>query len=214
MATRPVSPAGGVDAVVYDLTNDITKIYVPYTPIDDKEAVMLLTLPTADNGTDSALDSDQGYWATAIERIEPVTGYRYFEVKGDFSGYADGIIVGYGYDLDVTLPKFYLQTDQGADFTASLTISRVKLSAGRTGAIRFKVRPIGSNEWRDVQHTTDGDIYQGDTNPVVQNRVFTLPIHQRNTNFELKVTSDLPYPVSLVSMTWEGNYSDKYYRRS
>jgi len=214
MATRPVSPAGGVDAVVYDLTNDITKIYVPYTPIDDKEAVMLLTLPTADNGTDAALDSDQGYWATAIERIEPVTGYRYFEVKGDFSGYADGIVVGYGYDLDVTLPKFYLQTDQGADFTASLTISRIKLSVGRTGAIRFKVKPIGSNEWRDVQHTTDGDIYQGDTNPVVQNRVFTLPIHQRNTNFELKVTSDLPYPVSLVSMTWEGNYSDKYYRRS
>ena len=90
----------------------------------------------------------------------------------------------------------------------------IKLSVGRTGAIRFKVRPIGSNEWRDVQHTTDSDIYQGDTNPVVQNRVFTLPIHQRNTNFELKVTSDLPYPVSLVSMTWEGNYSDKYYRRS
>ena len=215
MATRPVSPdEGNVDAVVYDSTNDITKIYVPYTPIDDKDAVMLLTVPTADKGTDAALDSDQGYWAKAIERIEPVTNFHYFEVKGDFTNYADGIVVGYGYDLEAELPKFYLRTEQGADYTASLTIARIKMSVGRTGAIRFKLKPTGSNEWKDVQHTADSDIYTGDTNPVVQERVFTLPIHQRNTNFELKVTSDFPYPVSLVSMMWEGNYSNKYYRRS
>ncbi len=214
MATRPVSPAIGVDAVVYDSTNDITKVYVPYTPIDDKDAVMLLTVPTADKGTDAALDSDQGYWAKAIERIEPSTNYHYFEVKGDFTDYEDGIVVGYGYDLEAELPKFYLRREQGADYTASLTIARVKMSVGRTGAIRFKLKPTGSNEWKDVQHTADGDIYAGDTNPVVQERVFTLPIHQRNTNFDLKVTSDFPYPVSLVSMMWEGNYSNKYYRRS
>ena len=45
MATRPVSPAVGVDAVVYDTTNDLTKIYVPYTPIDEKQALMLLSVP-------------------------------------------------------------------------------------------------------------------------------------------------------------------------
>ena len=214
MATRPVSPAVGVDAVVYDSTNDITKIYVPYTPIDDKDAVMLLTVPTADDGTDAELDSDQGYWSTAIERIEQSTNYRYFEVKGNFTGYADGIVVGYSYDLEATLPKFYLQRENGADYTAVLTVARVKLSAGRTGAIRFKLKPTGCNEWKTVQHTADANTYDGDTNPVVQERVFTLPIHQRNTNFELKVTSDFPYPVSLVSMMWEGNYSTKYYRRA
>ena len=215
MATRPVSPdAGNVDAVVYDSTNDITKIYVPYTPIDDKDAVMLLTVPTADKDTDAALDSDQGYWAKAIERIEDTTNYHYFEVKGNFTAYADGIVVGYGYDLEAELPKFYLRTDQGADYTASLTVARVKLSVGRTGAIRFKLKPTGSNEWKTVQHTAEAGTYSSDTNPVVQDQVFTLPIHQRNTNFELKVTSDFPYPVSLVSMMWEGNYSNKYYRRS
>ena len=214
MATRPVKPHASVDAVVYDSTNDITKVYVPYTPIDDKDAVMLLTVPTADDGTAAELDSDQGYWSTAIERIEPSTNYRYFEVKGNFTGYADGIVVGYGYDLEAVLPKFYLRREQGADYTASLTIARVKMSVGRTGALRFKLKPTGSNEWKDVQHTAETNNYNGDTNPVVQERVFTLPIHQRNTNFELKVTSDFPYPVSLVSMMWEGNYSNKYYRRS
>ena len=215
MATRPVSPAGGVDAVVYDSTNDLTKIYVPYTPIDDKNAVMLLTVPSADDGTDAELDSDQGYWAEAIERIEDSTNYHYFEVKGDFTDYEDGIVVGYGYDLEVTLPKFYYQRQgSGADYTASLTVARVKLSVGRTGAIQFKLKAEGSSEWKDVQHTAEGDRYLGDTNPIVQERVFTLPIHQRNTNFELKVTSDFPYPVSLVSMMWEGNYSQRFYRRA
>lgn len=214
MATRPVAPDDDTDAVVYDSTNDITKIYVPYTPIDDKDAVMLLTVPTADKDTDAALDSDQGYWAKAIERIEDTTNYHYFEVKGKFTDYADGIVVGYGYDLEAELPKFYLRTDQGADYTASLTVARVKLSVGRTGAIRFKLKPTGSNEWKTVQHTAEAGTYSSDTNPVVQEQVFTLPIHQRNTNFELKVTSDFPYPVSLVSMMWEGNYSNKYYRRS
>lgn len=215
MATRPVKPISSVDAVVYDEPNDITKIYVPYTPIDNKEAVMLLTVPTADKDTDAEIDSDQGYWAKAIERIEPTTNYRYFEVKGNFTDYADGIVVGYGYDLDVTLPKFYFQRQgAGADYTASLTINKVRLSAGRTGAIRFKLKPTGSNEWKDVQHTIEAGVYKGDTNPVVNEQVFALPIHQRNTNFELKVTSDFPYPVSLVSMMWEGYYSPRFHRRS
>ena len=215
MATRPVKPAVNVDAVVYDVTNDITKIYVPYTPIADKEAVMLLTVPTADVGTTAVIDSDQGYYATAIERTEIGTGYRYFEVNGDFSGYADGIVVGYTYNFEVVLPKFYFRRDaKTTDYTATLTISRTKFSIGRTGAITFKLKSTGSNQWRDVQHTAEADYYSGDTNPVVSERVFTIPIHQRNTNFELKVTSNLPYPVSLVSMMWEGNYSPRFYKRA
>ena len=215
MATRPVKPHSSVDAVVYDSTNDITKIYVPYTPIEDKEAAMLLTIPTADYNTDSEIDSDQGYWAVATERTELGTGYRYFEVKGDFSGYADGIIVGYNYDLEVTLPKFYFRQNESiTDYTASLIINKVRLSVGRTGAIEFKLKAEGSSEWKNVQHTAQFNTYSGDTNPVVSERLFSLPVHQRNTNFELKVTSNFPYPVSLVSMMWEGNYSPRFYRRA
>ena len=215
MATRPVKPHASVEAVVYDETNDITKIYVPYTPINDKKAVMYLAVPTADVGTASVIDSDEGYYTAALERTETGTNYRYFEVKGKFTDYADGIIVGYGYDFEVELPKMYYrpQTNE-TDFTATLTISRVKFSVGRTGSVRFKVKADGSNEWKPVEHTTDGDRYSADTNPVKSERQFIVPIHQRNTNFELKVTSDFPYPVSLVSMMWEGNYSPRFYRRA
>ena len=214
MAVRPISPTSGVNAVVYDTTNDITKIYVPYTPIDSKQAIMFLSVPQADVGTSSVIDSDAGYYATAEERTETNTNYRYFEVKGDFTSYADGIVVGYGYDFEVTLPKLYYRPEATTtDFTAALTISRVKFSVGRTGAVRFKIKADGSNEWKNVEHTTDGDRYSADSNPVQTERQFIVPIHQRNTNFELKVTSDFPYPVSLVSMMWEGIYSPRFYRR-
>jgi len=214
-ATRPVKPDPAVDAVVYDETNDITKIYVPFTPIQDKEGAMLLTVPTADSGTDDELASDQGYWAAATERTEIGTGFRYFEVKGDFSGYADGIVVGYNYDFEATLPKFYFRRNEvTTDYTATLTISRVKFSIGKTGAVTFKIKATGANDWSNIQHTAEADYYSGDTNPVVSERVFTVPVHRRNTNFELKVTSNYPYPVSLVSMMWEGNYSPRFYRRT
>ena len=215
MFTRPVEPAVGVDAVVYDATNDVTKIYVPFTPFQQREAAMLLTKPQADlNNAEALLDADAGYWSAATERTEVSTGYKYFEVKGNFLPYADGIVVGYNYNFDVTLPKFYFRRDQTTtDFIATLTISRVKFSVGRTGAIRFQVKPTGSSEWRDVQHVADADYYSSDSNPVKPEHIFTIPIHQRNTNFELKVTSNFPYPVSLVSMMWEGNYSPRLYRR-
>lgn len=216
MATRPVSPAVGVNAVVYDVTLNRTKIYVPYTPFANTKAAVLLTVPVADVDTPLAkLESDAGYWAEVVERTEPVTGYRYFEVQGDLTEYADGIVIGYNYDLEVTLPKFYYRRDEATtDFTATLTISRVKFSVGRTGAVTFKIKAVGSNEWVDVQHVADADYYNADSNPVQSEKKFIVPIHQRNTNFELKVTSNFPYPVSLVSMMWEGNYSQRYYRRA
>ena len=216
MATRPVSPdPGTVNAVVYDSVNDLTKIYVPFTPFEQTEAMMLLTVPTADDGTDAEIDADAGYYATAYERTESGTNYRYFEVKGNFTSYADGIVVGYPYDFEATLPRFYFRRDQNTtDFTAALTVSRAKFSVGRTGAVTFKLKATGSNEWRNVQHTADADYYSADSSPVKSERQFIVPIHQRNTNFELKVTSNFPYPVSLVSMMWEGNYTPRFYRRA
>jgi len=214
-AELTVTAASG-PAVVYDSANDVTKIYTPYTAISQREAAMLLTKPIADiNNPTALLEADAGYWAAAAERTEAGTGFSYFEVKGNFLPYADGIVVGYPYDLDVTLPKFYFRRKENeTDFTATLTISRVKFSVGRTGAVRFKLKSGGSNEWLDVQHVADADYYSADSNPVKPEKRFIVPIHQRNTNFELKVTSNFPYPVSLVSMVWEGNYSPRFYRRA
>lgn len=215
MATRPVKPHASVNAVVYDTTNNVTKIYIPYTPFQQKEAIMLLCVPEADVGTAAAVEADAGLYLAATERTEIGTGYRYFEVKGDYTSYADGIVVGYGYDFEATMPKFYFKRDATtSDYTATLTISRVTFSVGRTGPVLFKIKAGGSDEWKNVEYVNDANTYLADSSPVTSEHQFTIPIHQRNTNFELKVTSNFPFPVSLVSMTWEGNYSPRFYRRA
>ena len=199
---RPEKLSGG-DAVVYDLANDITKIYVPFTPFDLTQGVMLIAKP----------GQEEGYYLKGIPRLDGTD--HYFEVQKDQSDLADSIVVGYNYDFEVTLPKFYFRRDATTtDYTAALTIARVKLSANRNGALTFKTKLNSSKQWTIVKEVTTFESYPASTNPVKPEYLFTIPIHQRNINFELKVTSDFPYPVSLVSMMWEGNYSPRFYKRT
>ena len=78
----------------------------------------------------------------------------------------------------------------------------------------FKVKAMGRDEWEDIQHITDANYYEADTDPIRAEQQFTVPINQRNKYFQLKVTSELPFPVSLVSMMWEGQYTPRFYGRS
>jgi len=201
-ACRPEHTGGGT-AVSYDAANDVTKIYVPFTVITEKHSTVLIGKPGSEEGT--ALKGTPKYDGSLY----------YFEVQKDQTNLANGIIVGYPYDFELTLPKFYFRRDATTtDYTAPLTISRIKLSANRNGALTFKTKLNSSKEWTIVKDVTIADEYLASSNPVKPEYIFTVPIHQRNTNFELKVTSNFPYPVSLVSMMWEGMYSPRFYRRS
>ena len=56
-------------------------------------------------------------------------------------------------------------------------------------------------------------MYEYDRVPIEDSVVFNVPILQRNTGYELQISSDTPYIVSMSSAQWEGKYSDKNYRR-
>jgi len=73
---------------------------------------------------------------------------------------------------------------------------------------------ITTDTWYDVQPVQEANEYLADDVPLTEEHVFTLPIHQRTANFDLRVFSNSPFPVSLNSMMWEGNYSPRYYRRT
>jgi hypothetical protein len=211
--------------VTYDEVTNKTTFTVGYKHVEGKEPIMVWVpnsqgpIPMEDIFALAGVydyrphnDAEQapGYW-TPID----VDGDN-FSMRGDWTEYKDNIIVGYKFDYEVELPKVYYDRSgdgTATDYTASLTVGRVKFSVGKTGAVTFKLKAKGSDEWVDIQHVTDADYYEANGSPVVEERQFTVPIHQRNMNFNLKVTSDLPYPVSLVSMMWEGNYSPRFYRR-
>jgi hypothetical protein len=87
--------------------------------------------------------------------------------------------------------------------------------------IRFSSAPLAGSkiviyldEWYELQPVTSANTYIADDVPLNESTVFTLPIHQRSKNFTLRVFNDSPFPVSLNSMMWEGNYSPRFYRRT
>ena len=202
MAARPKHPTGAT-AVVYDSSTDTTSIYTPFTPIENKQAKALVGDP----------NSEAGFSFKLTPKVDG-SNRHYFEADKDVSDLADGIIIGYDYDFEVTLPKFYFRRNpQTTDFTGNLTISRVKVSAGRSGIVNFKTKLNGSKEWTVVRETLPTGEYKAGSEPIDQEQQFVVPIHQRNMNFEFKITSSEPYPVSLVSLMWEGNYTPKNYRR-
>ena len=208
--------------------NKETKFYTRFPLLEDKKPQMILTLPVSGGFAAStqldyirslqplprSTDDDPGYWVECEQGTD--SNGSYFKVKGDFTGYPNGIQLGYAYDYEVILPKFYYKNpsrEGSADYTASLIINRIKFAVGLTGAVTFKIKAMGSNEWVDIQHVTDADYYEADTDPIQPERQFTVPINQRNKYFQLKVTSDLPFPVSLISMMWEGQYTPRFYQR-
>ncbi len=73
---------------------------------------------------------------------------------------------------------------------------------------------ITTDTWYDVQPTQDAGQYLADDVPLEEESVFIVPIHQRSENFNMRVFSNSPFPVSLSSMMWEGQYSPRYYRRT
>ena len=192
------------------------------------EAKSLLDLPKLRNNIQvpyAALE-DEGYYAFP-NRLEPKNdGGTYLVFEGDWlEAYGpDDVVAGLIFNFEVELPRTYYKldpADRTSDYTATTTISRYKVAAGLTGAMTFKViahgrdawGPVYPNEWEDIESIYNADHYRANEAPITEEHLFDIPIHQRSEHFKFKIFSDLPYPTTLISMMWEGNYSPKYYKR-
>ena len=60
----------------------------------------------------------------------------------------------------------------------------------------------------------EADYYTADDVSITNENISTFPINQRNTSVDLSVFSNTPFPISLSSMTWEGQYSPRYIKRA
>ena len=99
-------------------------------------------------------------------------------------------------------------------FTAGNVPMGAVAASGTTIAKPAETVVITTDTWYDTQPVKIAGGYLLDDVPLKETSVFTVPIHQRPENFELRVFSNSPFPISLTSMTWEGQYSPRYYRRT
>lgn len=196
--TPPTAPS-------YSISTDTTKVYLP-TYFNTSKVIRYVvgTLKAGGSGTQS------GY--TNVATLASDGGGTYFNIPGDAS--LNYIYVGYEYNMEVALPRYYYSMgQQGVDFTAVTTTSRMAFYTGLGGDIYFSIKDRSRPEWSSIGGAQTADFYSANTSPFRDAYVYKVPIYQRPDNYTMKVTSNTPFPVSLVSMQWEGQYSPGFYRR-
>jgi hypothetical protein len=186
--------------------NGVTKVYIP-TGYNLTKAMRYIV------GVDTNPANPKYSGLTNAITVLTDGGGSFFEIPGNVvSKY---IYLGYPYTMELTLPRYlYSNGDLGYDFTGYTTTARMVFYAGLGGTISFQLKDNARFEWTDVSGVRVADVYAADTSPFREHFIYKVPVYQRPDNYTMKVISDNPFPVSLVAMQWEGQYSAGFYRRS
>ena len=136
-------------------------------------------------------------------------------LPGNWSGVT--LTIGYIYPYEVKLPTIYPTRAQGsasaADVNASLVLHRVKFHFGKIGLYETTLERVGKNDYTEIYESTELDEYDASDAPYLEEFIKTVPVYEKNTNVEITLKSSHPAPATLRSLSWEGDYSPKYYKR-
>ena len=180
-----------------------TRLYIPFEIISG-----LTPIAVQDAASGSTFS---GFFQTCTTGTDG-TG-NYFAIPGkDLSGL--DWLVGYKLEFKVDMPYLYYTNNTQRDITAYLSIHRLRFALGLSGQCDFKVTPVNQTQTTYEATTVVSNSYKYDKVPIDDRVLFSVPVMQRNTGYDLQIFSDNPYIVSLSSATWEGNYSPKYYQRN
>ena len=139
-------------SVTYDTAGNFSKCFIPYNDATNLTPVIVIKGTTA---TGQFIES--GFTISPERVVE--SGNTYFKVPfKNLTSIASDVIVGYKYDFDIILPKTYYKVDDEmtrSDFTANLTIARMKFAVGLSGLMSFKLKSKGIRQGKK-ENTGDG----------------------------------------------------------
>ena len=125
---------------------------------------------------------------------------------------------GYLYDYQVDFPRIYASKSQGdstiGDTNASLVVHRIKIGFGRSGLYEAQLTRTGKPTYNEVYETTSADTYGSDEITYLSEQFRTVPVYEKNSNLDFTIKSTDPSPATIRSMSWEGDYSPKFYRKA
>ncbi len=171
---------------------------------------------TSPNGSLVIVDTDTNAARVGRYAVCTVTSAgATFTVPGDWSSAT--LNIGYLYDYTVDFPRIYMQRVEGenvrSDVNNSLTIHRVKLNFGKIGLYETTLTRVGKSDYTEVYESTLLDEYDASDAPFLAEKVKTIPVYEKNDNVDILLKSTHPAPATLRSVSWEGDYTPKHYRR-
>ena len=196
-----------------DDDSDITRIRLPYDEVSS--GTLAVVVLGGYIGDDIAVSS-ASVGSVLYPTVESDADGYYVDVSGDYRG--KNLIIGYIYNMEVNLPKFFLTQSSGntsqSDFTSDLIIHRIKVSTGLSGPVKYQISITGRPEWNNTVEAVYPNEYQLNNVNLSAEAIHNVPLYQRNENLSVKIIGDTPMPVSLLSLNWEGRYNTGFYKRS
>ena len=193
--------------------SDITRIRLPYDEVSGGTLAVVL-LGRYIGASDALTSASVG--AVLYPTVESDADGFYADITGDYRG--RDMIIGYTYNMEVDLPKFFITQVEGqaaiSDFTSDLIIHRIKVSTGLSGPVKYQINITGRPEWSNTIEAVQPYVYDLNNVNLSAEAVHNVPIYQRNDNLSIKIIGDSPLPVTLLSLNWEGRYKTGFYRRS
>tara|TARA_R100000458_G_scaffold9603_2_gene7608 strand:- start:377 stop:3655 length:3279 start_codon:yes stop_codon:yes gene_type:complete len=200
----------------YDKTNNRTTFTIP-TEFNLNSDLSAYVVPT---GTDDTLrglcDNVTVYRdGTTIKASLPGNWKTYDDADGNTQTPTNNIILGQKYDYEVKLPTIYFQSQDGekyrSDRRGSLVLHRLKLNFGHAGLYETLIERTGKPDYSEIWEPTLADDYLANQVIFEEEITRTVPIYDRNTNTSITIKSSHPSPATLYSMTWEGDYTNRFY---
>jgi len=138
------------------------------------------------------------------------------EIDGDWSD--ETFFIGYQFTMKVDLPTIYVTRLEGeafrSDSRANTVIHRVKLAFGPIGLYETTLNRVGRNSYTQEFEVSDANLYVANTASLRNdNKLYAVPVYDRNTNITLTIKSTHPTPANILYMTWEGVYNNNFYQR-
>ena len=128
------------------------------------------------------------------------------------------LIVGYEYEYEVELPKVYVSRTESSGKTRSttrgfLTLHRMNFNFGDVGVIDVTLKRRGRTDYTKTYESVEWDSVKSSIATIANPYTHTIPVYDKNENLTVHIKSTHPSPATLFSMNWEGDYSNKYYKR-
>jgi hypothetical protein len=138
------------------------------------------------------------------------------ELDGNWS--SETFFIGYQFNMQIDLPTIYVTRLEGeayrADSRANTIIHRVKLAFGSIGIYKTSLNRVGKNLFTQEFEVTNANKYVANTAAIRNdNKLYAVPVYDRNTNVTLTIKSEHPAPANVLYMTWEGVYNNNFYQR-
>ena len=138
------------------------------------------------------------------------------EIDGNWSG--ETFLIGYQFTMEVKLPTLYVTRAEGesykSDSRANTILHRANFAFGPVGLYETTLNRVGRNDYTELFEVGFANTYLANTASLVDdNKLYSVPIYDRNTNVTLSIKSTHPTPANILYFSWEGVYNNNFYTR-